>query len=99
MFCMVACIVLESLMLRFRLKYFVKTLIWVFGGQIVELQLWVRQMIVLVPSLDQCPMSSRLAPPWSVIYVLLSHMLVDITFIYLANNQQSILYRPSTVHF
>ena len=47
-------------------------------------------MIVLVPSLDQCPLSSRLAPPWSVIYVLLSHMLVDITFIYLFNNQQSL---------
>ena len=90
--------VLESLMLR-SIKIFCKNFNLIFGGQIVELQLWVRQMIVLLLSLDQCPMSSRLAPPWSVIYVLLSHMLVDITFIYLANNQQSILYRPSTVHF
>ena len=45
-------------------------------------------MIVLVPSLDQCSVpclvvSLRPGLAWSVIYVLLSHMLVDITFIYL----------------
>ena len=34
---------------------------------------------------------------WSVIYVLLGHMLGDITFIYLFNNQHSV-YSPVSLH-